>query len=74
MVKKHYPAPQPMPEDSAPLASQTPEQHVPAPDYLKSIRTRYMNARTDIAHTIGQLQAHRDEIDATIAFLKAHQK
>ena len=44
---------------------------LPALDYLQRIRNAHLNVRTDVARTIGELEAHRDEIDATIAFLRA---
>jgi len=38
---------------------------------LKEIRERALEARAGVASTIAELYAWRDEIDATIAFLKS---
>jgi len=58
---------QPLPE-RAPLMSSYTDA---ARDYLDGVRNRHLNVRTDVARTIGELEAHRDEVEATIAFLKA---
>jgi hypothetical protein len=41
---------------------------------LATLREGALAARTDTARTIAELEAWRDEIDATIAFLRAQWK
>ena len=41
---------------------------------LADIREKATAARTDTAHIIAELEAWRDEIDATIAFLRAQKR
>jgi hypothetical protein len=43
----------------------------PAMRSLASIRTQALNAHADVAHTIAELEAWRNEIDATLAFLRS---
>ena len=54
-----------------PPAEQPAKELLQLPDYLLRIRNAHQNVRNDVARTIGELEAHRDEIDATIAFLRA---
>ena len=56
---------------AAPVKMPPAAGELPTLDYLQRIRNAHLNVRTDVARTIGELEAHRDEIDATIAFLKA---
>ena len=49
--------------DRAPTTVSTPT--------LEQIREGSLRARSDAARTIAELESWRDEIDATIAFLKA---
>jgi hypothetical protein len=43
----------------------------PALRSLAAIRTQALNAHADVAHTIAELEAWRNEIDATLAFLRS---
>lgn len=75
----HYPAQPPaeMPDNPPPLNPNSSTElitEVPHLEYLEHIRARYINSRTDIARTIGELEAQRDEIEATIAFLKSQRR
>jgi hypothetical protein len=42
-----------------------------SPPSLEQIRSNSLRARTDAVRTITELEEWRDEIDATIAFLRA---
>ena len=46
----------------------------PSRTTLESMRAQATQAGVDAAHSIAQLEAWRDEIDATIAFLKANRR
>ena len=39
---------------------------------LKDFRTQVLQAKASVAHTIAELEAWRDEINDTIAFLRAN--
>lgn len=45
-----------------------------APLSLEHIRSDSLRARVDAVRTISELESWRDEIEATIAFLKAQKK
>lgn len=55
----------------ADLPTDTPQAGTPS---LKGIREESLRLRFDAARTISELEAWRDEIDATIAFLKAQRR
>jgi hypothetical protein len=50
----------------------------PAPNLtsvlLRDVRTAALKMSADTAHNIAELESWRNEIDATIAFLRAHRK
>jgi hypothetical protein len=41
---------------------------------LARVRNAALNARSDAQRTILELEAWRDELDATLAFLRAHRR
>lgn len=57
-------------EDIA-MMTTTETKQLPA---LENIRAEALQRHTNAAHTIAELEAWRNEIDATIAFLKAQRK
>lgn len=46
----------------------------PRSEWLSRLRADTVNAQVRAAHTIAELEAWRNEIDATIAFLKTQRK
>jgi hypothetical protein len=62
-MKKSTPAPAPQDRPATVTA--------PLPTSLEQIRERSLRVRSDANRTIAELEAWRDEIESTIAFLKA---
>jgi hypothetical protein len=56
------------------VAATNPAPQPAMPRSLADIRSSAISASTSAAHTIAELEAWRNEIDATIAFLKAQRK
>ena len=58
----------------ATAAVSEPSEQVTGEPSLENIRAESLQRRTDSHRTIAELEAWRDEIEATIAFLKAQRK
>lgn len=83
--RKHKEEKPPM-EKPRELMTETPAPDVPANDpqqkpkpvlttvLLSDVRAAAMRASADTAHNIAELESWRNEIDATIAFLRAQRK
>lgn len=70
----------PTAEDVRGIMSEPPANPAPKPkptittDLLADVRRAAMRASNDTAHNIAELESWRNEIDATIAFLRAQRK